>query len=91
MGRWGTRVSRSVGSGGSQELTEGRAKDDKLLVDINIDPLVEHGVEWALCHRADLQAELLRLATDENGPGKPCKVLFSHSVVSAVGVGRRLR
>lgn len=35
-----------------------------------------------LCHRVDLQNELLELATRQNGPGKPCKLALGEQVVS---------
>lgn len=35
-----------------------------------------------LCHRVDLQNELLDLATREDGPGKPCKLSLGEQVVS---------
>lgn len=35
-----------------------------------------------LCHRVDLQNELLDLATRTDGPGKPCKLELGEQVVS---------
>lgn len=35
-----------------------------------------------LCHRVDLQNELLELATRKDGPGKPCKIELGEQVVS---------
>ena len=35
-----------------------------------------------LCHRVDLQNELLALATRRDGPGKPCKLSLGEQVVS---------
>lgn len=46
------------------------------------DPLAQVGIEWALCHRADLQQELYDLAISTTGEGIPCKIIFNTSVVS---------
>lgn len=39
-------------------------------------------VTQMLCHRVDLQNELLDLATRKDGPGKPCKLELGEQVVS---------
>jgi salicylate hydroxylase len=41
---------------------------------------------WTV-HRVDLHAELLRLATAEDGPGTPAKLRLSSEVVSALPAG----
>jgi salicylate hydroxylase len=47
-----------------------------------VDTKAEFGVEWVLCHRVDVQAELHRLATRPDGPGEPAKILLNSRVVA---------
>lgn len=48
---------------------------------ILVDTMAEFGVEWILCHRVDVQAELHRLAIRPDGPGEPAKVVLNSRVV----------
>ncbi|KAJ9102969.1 hypothetical protein QFC19_004526 [Naganishia cerealis] len=57
-------------------------KDGHVKYSIPVDTKSEFGVEWVLCHRVDVQAELYRLATRSDGPGAPCKVLLNSRVVA---------
>nr|XP_031860285.1 uncharacterized protein CI109_004169 [Kwoniella shandongensis]KAA5527357.1 hypothetical protein CI109_004169 [Kwoniella shandongensis] len=65
-----------------KSFQEWSAKDNKLVINSSFDPLVDAGCEWALCHRVDLQKELMRVATTPDGPGSPCTVLLNSWVVS---------
>jgi salicylate hydroxylase len=56
--------------------------DTHFQLSIPVDTKAEFGVEWVLCHRVDVQAELHRLATRPDGPGEPCKILLNSRVVS---------
>lgn len=56
----------------------------KILIDAHFDPLKDHGCEWTLNHRADVQKELWRLATTEKGLGKPCGIRLNARVVDLV-------
>jgi salicylate hydroxylase len=56
--------------------------DTHFRLSIPVDTKAEFGVEWVLCHRVDVQAELHRLATRPDGPGEPCKILLNSRVVS---------
>ncbi|WWC64322.1 uncharacterized protein I303_106932 [Kwoniella dejecticola CBS 10117] len=65
-----------------KNVHEWNAKDNRLVIDASFDPLEEAGCEWALCHRVDLQQELMRLATTPDGPGTPCQVLLGSPVIA---------
>ncbi|KAI5450866.1 hypothetical protein NCC49_002607 [Naganishia albida] len=56
-------------------------KSGHVKYNIPVDTKAEFGVEWVLCHRVDVQAELHRLATRPDGPGEPAKVLLNSRVV----------
>ena len=58
----------------------------KLLIDAHFDPLNEQGCEWTLNHRADVQKELWRLATTEEGPGRPTRILLGARVTDLVRI-----
>jgi len=47
----------------------------------------KYGSEFYLAHRVDLHNELKRLATGEDGPGCPTKLLLKREVLDYVGIG----
>ena len=50
------------------------------------DVVEKYGAEFYLSHRVDLHNELKRLATREDGPGNPAKILLRKEVVNYVSV-----
>ncbi|WOO78221.1 3-hydroxybenzoate 6-hydroxylase 1 [Vanrija pseudolonga] len=57
--------------------------DGNLTSALKVDAKEMSGIEWAQCHRGDLQTEIYKHAVDPNGPGTPCKVICGARVTSA--------
>lgn len=68
----------SVPCTGMKEYT----KDGVKKLDFKFDVKKEFGLDWILCHRVDVQAELKELAIRPDGPGEPCKVHVNCRVAS---------
>ncbi|KAF2002646.1 putative salicylate hydroxylase [Amniculicola lignicola CBS 123094] len=56
-------------------------KEGVVLEDVDMDMKERFGADCVAMKRSDFRAELLRLATEENGSGDPVKVVFGKNVV----------
>lgn len=77
---WGGELSK-VGCVANRHVREWTPAGE-IKIDAHLDPLTDHGSEWMLCHRVDFHKELIRLATSEEFPGKPAKLVLGELAVS---------